>query len=64
MFSKYLIYSKYKVNFNSIYLLRNTLLILICKILKYKRIFFVKRYRDFRDKEIDSTIEKYIAIKI
>jgi len=46
------------------YLLRNCLLILICKIFKYKRIFFVKRYKDFKNKEINNTIKKYIAIKI
>jgi len=64
IFSKYLIYNKYKVNLKFIYLLQNCLLILICKILKYKRIFFVKKYKDFKDKEIDNTIKKYIAIKI
>ncbi len=64
MFNKYLIYNKYKVNLNLIYLLRNYLLILICKIFKYKRIFFVKRYKNFKDKKINNTIKKYIVIKI
>ncbi len=64
IFSKYLIYNKYRVNLNSIYLLQNCLLILICKILKYRKILFVRKYRDFENKKIDSTIEKYIAIKI
>jgi len=40
------------------------LLILICKILKYRRIFFAKKYRNFEDKKIDNTIKRYIAIKI
>jgi len=40
------------------------LLILICKILRYRRIFLVKKYKDFKDKEIDNTIKKYIVIKI
>jgi len=44
--------------------LQNCLLILICKILKHKRIFLVKKYKDFEDKEINNTIKKYIAIKI
>jgi len=64
MFNKYLIYNKYKVNLNLIYLLRNYLLILICKIFKYKKIFFVKRYKNFKDKKINNTIKKYIVIKI
>ncbi len=57
-------YSKYRINLNFIYLLRNCLLILICKILRYRRIFLVKKYKDFKDKEIDNTIKKYIVIKI
>ncbi len=64
MYSKYLVYNKYKVNLNFIYLLRNCLLILICKILKYKRILLAKKYIDVEDKEIANTIERYIAIKI
>ena len=44
--------------------MQNCLLILICKILKHKRIFLVKKYKDFEDKEINNTIKKYIAIKI
>jgi len=40
------------------------LLILICKIFKYKRILFAKKYKDFENKEINNTIEKYIVIKI
>ncbi len=64
MFNKYLIYNKYKVNLNLIYLLRNYLLILICKIFKYKKFFFVKRYKNFKDKKINNTIKKYIVIKI
>ncbi len=64
MFSKYLVYNKHRVNLNFIYLLQNCLLILICKILKYKRILFARRYIDIEDKEIASTIERYIAIKI
>jgi len=44
--------------------LQNCLLILICKILKYRRIFFAKKYRNFEDKKIDNTIKRYIAIKI
>jgi len=62
--NKYLVYSKYKINLKFIYLLRNCLLILIYKILKYKRIFFVKRYKDFKDEKINNTIKRYIAIKI
>ncbi len=64
MFNKYLIYNKYKVNLNFIYLLQNCLLILIYKIFKYKRIFLARRYKNFEDKKIDNTIEKYIVIKI
>ncbi len=64
MFSKYLVYSKYRINLNFIYLLRNCLLILICKNFKYKRIFFVKKYKDFKDKRINNIIKRYIAIKI
>ncbi len=64
MFNKCLIYSKHKINFNFIYLLQNCLLILICKILKYKKFFFVKRYKDFKDKKINNIIKKYIVIKI
>ncbi len=64
MFSEYLIYNKYKVNLNFIYLLRNRLLILICKILKYKRILLAKKYKDFEDEKINNTIKKYIIIKI
>ncbi len=64
IFSEYLVYNRYKVNFNFIYLLRNCLLILICKILKYKRIFFVKKHKDFKNKKINNIIKKYIAIKI
>ncbi len=64
MFNKYLIYNKYKINLNFIYLLRNCLLILICKILKYKRIFLAKKYINIEDKEIANTIKRYIAIKI
>ncbi len=63
MFSKYLVYNKYKVNFNFIYLLRNCLLILICKILKYKK-KIVKRYKDFKDEKVDNIIKKHIVIKI
>ncbi len=63
-FSKYLVYNKYKVNLNFIYLLRNCLLILVYKILKYKRILFAKKYINIKDKEIANTIKKYIAIKI
>jgi hypothetical protein len=64
MFSKYLIYNKHKVNLNFIYLLRNRLLILICEILKRKKILLARRHVDVEDKKIASTIEKYIAIKI
>ena len=64
MFNKYLVYNKYKVNLNFIYLLQNFLLILICKILKYKRIFFVKNYVYFENKKINSIIKRYIVIKI
>ncbi len=64
MFNKYLIYSKYKVNLNFIYLLRNCLLILIYKIFKYKKILLVKRYKDFKNKKINNTIKRYIVIKI
>ncbi len=64
MFSEYLVYNKYKVNLNFIYLLRNCLLILICKILRHKRILFVKKHKDFENKKIDNIIERYIAIKI
>jgi len=45
-------------------LLGNYLLILICKISKYKRIFLVKRYVNFKDQKINNIIEKYIVIKI
>ena len=55
IFSKYLVYNKYKVNLNSIYLLQNCLLILICKILRYKRILFVRKYIDFENKKINNT---------
>ncbi len=64
MFNKCLIYNKYKVNFNFIYLLQNRLLILICDILRYKRILLARRYIDVEDKEIANTIKRYIAIKI
>ncbi len=64
MFNKYLIYNKYKINLNFIYLLRNRLLFLICKIFKHKRIFLVKRYKDFEDKKTNNTIKRYIVIKI
>jgi len=64
MLNKYLIYNKYKINLNSIYLLRNCLLILICKILKYKRILLAKKYISIEDREIANTIKRYIAIKI
>ncbi len=64
MFNKYLIYNKYKVNFNFIYLLRNCLLILICKIFKHKRIFFAKKYKDFKNKKINNIIKRHIVIKI
>jgi len=40
------------------------LLILTCKIFKYKRILFARKYIDVKDKEIANIIEKYIAIKI
>ncbi len=43
MFNKYLVYNKYKVNFNFNYLLRNRLLILICEILKCKKILLARR---------------------
>jgi hypothetical protein len=62
MFNKYLAYNKYRVNLNFIYLLRNCLLILICKTLKCKRILLAKRYIDVEDKEIANTIERYIAL--
>jgi len=55
IFSKYLVYNKYKVNLNSIYLLQNCLLILVCKILRYKRILFVRKYIDFENKKINNT---------
>ncbi len=64
MFNEYLVYNKYKVNLNFIYLLRNRLLILIYKILKLKRFFFVKKHKNFEDKKIDNTIKRYIVIKI
>ncbi len=64
IFSEYLIYSKHKVNLNFIYLLQNRLLILICKILKRKRIFLVKKYKDFEDEKINNIIKRYIVIKI
>jgi len=64
MFSECLIYNKHKVNLNFIYLLRNYLLILICKILKRKRIFLVKKYKGFEDKKINNTIERHVVIKI
>ncbi len=64
MFNKYLAYNKYRVNLNFIYLLRNCLLILICEILKCKRILLAKRYVDVEDKEIASIIKRYIVIKI
>ncbi len=64
MFSKYLVYNKHRVNLNFICLLQNRLLILICKILKRKRILLAKRYINVNDKEIANTIKRYIAIKI
>ncbi len=64
MFNKYLIYNKHKVNFNFIYLLRNRLLILICKNFKHKKILFVKRYKNFEDEKINNTIKRHIVIKI
>ncbi len=64
MFSEYLVYNKHKVNFNFNYLLRNRLLILICKIFKRKRILFIKRYKGFKNKKINNTIKRHIAIKI
>ncbi len=63
MFNKYLIYNKYKINLNFIYLLQNCLLILICKILKYKK-KFVKKHKGFEKKKIDNIIKKHIVIKI
>ncbi len=64
MFNEYLVYNKHRVNLDFIYLLRNRLLILICEILKCKRILFAKRHIDVKDKEIANIIERYIVIKI
>ncbi len=64
MFNEYLIYNKHKINFNFIYLLQNCLLILICKILKRKKIIFAKRYVGVEDEKIANIIERYIVIKI
>ncbi len=64
MFNKCLVYNKHKLNLNSIYLLRNRLLILVCKILKYKRIFFARRYIDIEDEKIANIIKRYVVIKI
>ncbi len=64
MFSKCLIYNKYKINLNFIYLLRNRLLILICKNFKRKRILLARRHKNFRDEKINNTIKRHIVIKI
>jgi len=65
MFSKYLVYNKYKINLNFIHLSRNRLLIfLICKIFRRKKILLVKKYIDIEDKEIANTIKRYVALNI
>ncbi len=64
MFSECLVYNKYRVNLNFIYLQRNRLLILICEILRRKRILLARRHVDVEDEKIASTIERHIAIKI
>ncbi len=64
MFSEYLIYNKHKVNLNFIHLLRNRLLILICKIFRHERILYARRHKDFEDEKINNTIKRHIVIKI
>ncbi len=64
MFNECLVYNKYRVNLNFIYLLRNRLLILVCKILRRKRILLARRHIDVEDEKIASTIKRHIAIKI
>jgi len=65
MFNEYLVYNKYTINLNFIYLSQNRLLIfLICEILRHKRIFLAKKYIDVEDEKIANIIERYIAINI
>ena len=52
MFNEYLVYNKHRVNLDFIYLLRNRLLILICEILKRKKILLARRYIDIENKKL------------